>query len=29
MNKWDEKAYQAKVKEGHLLFGKYLSSLWW
>ena len=27
--KWDEKTYQAKVKEGHLLFGKYLSSLWW
>lgn len=27
--KSDEKSYQEKVKEGHLLFGKYLSSLWW
>ena len=27
--KSDEKAHQEKVKEGHLLFGKYLSSLWW
>lgn len=27
--KSDEKAHQDKVEEGHLLFGKYLSSLWW
>lgn len=25
----DEKIYNEKVKEGHALFGKYLSCLWW
>lgn len=27
--KFDEKAYQDKVTEGHMLFGKYLKCLWW